>query len=422
MADCDTMFNMTKMIINKEKIRELLTRGVEEIHIRESLEKKLFSGKLLRVKHGIDPTGEKIHLGRAATLWKLREFQGLGHKIVLIIGDYTAQIGDPSDKLSKRPFLSAEQVKKNMARYKEQIGKIIDISKVEWRYNSEWLAKLTPHEIDKLAELFSVQQMLARRNFKERWNKGEDISIREFHYSLYQGYDSVVVKADVEVGGSDQLFNLLAGRDIQKAFGQAPQDILTGQMLPGLDGRKMSTSWGNVINITDAPADMYGKVMSMDDKLISEYALLCARFPQKKVGSIKSALKASKNPRDIKMEIARAIVALYCGAEAGRKAEEMFVRMFQKHEKPQEVQECKIKNAKPCTELCSGTGVKCKIIDLLIECKLAVSKSEARRVVEQGGVKVDGEIINDPSAEIKLSKKGALVQKGKRYFVRVYGG
>src|SRR3989338_4360881 len=276
---------------NPQQIEELLTRGVEEIHVMDSLKKKLLAGKPLRIKHGIDPTGEKIHLGRAATLWKVREFQDLGHKVILIVGDYTAQIGDPSDKLSKRPFLSAKQVEKNMAHYRKQIGKILDLKKVEWRYNSEWIGKLTPREIDELAEHFTVGQMLARRNFKERWERQEDISIREFHYPLYQGYDSVMVKADVEVGGSDQLFNLLAGRKIQEYFDQPAQDILTTKMLLGLDGRKMSTSWGNVITIVDEPSDMYGKIMSMNDKLIPEYALLCARLSVQAVYNIEKELK-----------------------------------------------------------------------------------------------------------------------------------
>lgn len=385
---------------NKNKIQELLTRGVEEIHIRKSLEKRLLSGKQLRVKHGIDPTGEKIHLGRAATLWKVREFQNLGHKIILIIGDYTAQIGDPSDKLSKRPFLTPAQVKQNMAQYKKQIGKIINLKKVEWRNNSEWLAKLKPRELDGLAELFSVQQMLARRNFKERWDKKEDISIRELHYALYQGYDSVAVKADVEIGGSDQLFNLLAGRKIQQSYKQKPQDILTGQMLPGLDGRKMSTSWDNVITITDEPTDMYGKLMSMHDDMIPEYALLCVRLPITEVKKI-------KNPRDAKMRLAREIVAIYHDKTAAKKAEQSFVNTFQKHKVPNKVRVYEFKG-----------NDDIKMIDLLSRAKIVSSKSEARRAIEQGGVKIDGKVIKDTNTKIKLSKKGILIQKGKRHFVR----
>ena len=382
-----------KISNDEKKIEELLSRGVEDIHVRENLEKKLHSGKPLRIKHGIDPTGEKIHLGRAATLWKVREFQDLGHKVILIIGDYTAQIGDPSDKLSKRPFLSAQQVKRNMAFYKEQIGKIIDLKKVEWRYNSEWLEKLTLREIDELAEHFTAAQMLARRNFKERWERKEDISIREFHYPLYQGYDSVAIKADVEIGGFDQLFNVMAGRKIQEAYGQAPQDILTGKMLLGLDGRKMSTSWGNVITIVDEPADMYGKLMSMNDKLIPDYALLCARMSVQAVYNIEKELKAGSNPRDLKMRLAFEIVKLYHGEVEAKKAQEQFVKTFQKHEAPSEVAGVRLQ--------VSEIG----IVNLLVKAKLAESKSEARRVVEQGGVQVDGKVIKDRSEERRVGKE-----------------
>ncbi|MEK7081658.1 MAG: tyrosine--tRNA ligase, partial [Patescibacteria group bacterium] len=280
----------------EKSIEELLTRGVEEVFVRESLKQKLLSGKQLRVKFGIDPTGAKIHIGRAITLWKLRAFQELGHKIVLIIGDFTAQIGDPSDKLSKRPMLSKEQVQENFKDYKNQIGKILDLSKVEFVYNGDWLGKLGFQEISELAEGFSVQQMTARRNFKERLDKGEEVSLREFMYPLMQGYDSVVVKADVEIGGTDQLFNLKAGRVIQKHYGQVEQDIMTLKMLSGTDGRKMSTSWGNVITIVDEPDDMFGKIMSVRDDLILDYFLLCTDTPVEEIEKVKSEMTAGKNP------------------------------------------------------------------------------------------------------------------------------
>src|SRR3989344_1138594 len=253
------------------KIRHLLARNVEQVIDRAHLEKTLKSGKKLRIKLGIDPTGEKIHIGRAIVLWKLREFQELGHQVVLIIGDFTAQIGDPSDKLSKRPMLSREQVEKNMRDYLSQIGKILDLHKTETRYNSKWLDKLNFRETAELAESFSVQQMLHRRNFQERWKEGQDISLREFLYPIIQGYDSVAIKADVELGGTDQLFNLMAGREVQKQCGQKPQDVMTVGMLSGTDGRKMSTSWGNVINIVDPADEQFGKIMSMPDKMIQDY-------------------------------------------------------------------------------------------------------------------------------------------------------
>lgn len=395
------------MKISKEKIKELLSRGVEEVIEREHLEKRLLAGEKLHVKHGIDPTGPKIHIGRASTLWKLREFQDLGHHIVLIIGDYTAQIGDPSDKLAKRPFLSPEQVAENMKTYKKQLGLILDMKKVEVHKNSEWLARLSPRELDGLADLFSVQQMIARRNFKERWERGEEISIRELHYPLYQGYDSVAVKADLEIGGSDQLFNLLAGRKIQEAYGQPPQDILTTKMILGLDGRKMSTTWGNVVNITEEPNEMYGKIMSMRDDLMMDYFVLCTRLPMSEIRKIEKELKAGANPRDLKMRLAREIVTLYHSPVEAKMAEENFIKIFQKKEAPSEVKSLKLK-------------VKSlNIIDLLVEIKLAPSKSEARRLVEQGGIKVDGKVVKDWKREIVISEDGVLIQKGKRHFVKV---
>ncbi len=395
------------MKISNKKIKELLSRGVEEVIERAHLEKRLLAGEKLRVKHGIDPTGPKIHLGRAATLWKLRQFQDLGHQVVLIIGDYTAQIGDPSDKLAKRPFLSPEQVEENMKTYKKQLSLILDMKKVELHRNSEWLAHLSPRELDSLADLFSVQQMIARRNFKERWERGEEISIRELHYPLYQGYDSVAIKADLEIGGSDQLFNLLAGRKIQEAYGQPPQDILTVKMLLGVDGRKMSTTWGNVINITEEPNEMYGKIMSMRDDLMIDYFVLCTRLPMLEIKKIEKELKAGANPRDIKMRLAREIVSLYQSPNEAKMAEENFIKVFQKKEVPEEIKSVKLK-------------VKSlNIVDLLVATKLATSKSEARRLVEQGGIKVDGKVVKDPKAEIAISEEGVLVQKGKRHFVRV---
>ncbi|NBV43145.1 tyrosine--tRNA ligase, partial [bacterium] len=234
---------------DEQKIYELLTRGVEEVFVKEELEKKLKSGEQLRIKLGIDPTGPNIHIGRAVTLRKLREFQNLGHQVVLIIGDFTARIGDASDKDSKRPPLTKEQVRENFADYERQIGKVLDMSKVEVRMNSEWLSELGFEGVFQLAEKFSLQQMLRRRNFSDRIDQGNEIGLHEILYPLMQGYDSVAVRADVEVGGFDQLFNLQAGRILQKAYGQPEQSIMNLQMLEGTDGRKMSTSWGNPLPI-----------------------------------------------------------------------------------------------------------------------------------------------------------------------------
>jgi len=401
------LMKSSKQIDKSKQVEELLTRGVQEIHIRENLSVALYSGKKLRVKHGIDPTGPKIHIGRAVVLWKLRQFQELGHKIVLIIGDFTAQIGDPSDKLSKRPFLTREQIKQNLKNYLPQIGKVLDLSKVEVRYNSEWLAKLNFREISELADLFSLQQMIARRNFKDRFEKQEEISLREFMYPLMQGYDSVAIKAGVELGGEDQLFNLLAGRKIQERYEQKPQNVLTTRMVLGLDGRKMSTSWGNVINVIDPANDQYGKIMSMHDDLIVEYLELCTRVSMEEIKEIEQQLKSKTlNPRDAKARLAFEIVKLYHGERAAKKAEEEFNKVFRNKELPTDMPEFKLSSSM-------------NIIDLLVASKLISSKSEVRRLIEQGGIRVADKKIFDFDQKVFPLKDGVVVQVGKRKFLKV---
>ena len=389
-------------------VEELLTRAVEDVIDQKHIKKALLSGKKLRIKHGIDPTGPKIHLGRAATLRKLKAFQDLGHKIVLIVGDFTALIGDPSDKLSKRPMLTPEKVQENMKNYKAQLGKILDLSKTEFHYNSKWLKKLDFMEIAQLAESFTVQQMLARRSFSERFKKKEEISLREFIYPLMQGYDSVAIKADVEVGGFDQLFNLKAGRTIQKHYGLQEQDLLTVQMLEGTDGRKMSTSWGNVITIVDEPNDMFGKLMSVRDELIGKYMLLCTDMSKDEIKKTEKDMKLGKlNPRDAKVWLAREVVTIYHGKPKALKAEKEFLQVFQKKELPTKI-ETKILPKKSYL-----------LSDLLVLTNLAGSKSEARRLIVQGGVGIDKEKQSDPDKKILLSSKTKLFQVGKRKFLKI---
>jgi len=389
------------------KIKNLLLRGVESVVDKKHLEAALAAGKPLRVKLGIDPTGDKIHIGRAVVLWKLREFQELGHKVVLIIGDFTAQIGDPSDKLQKRPFLTKEQIKKNLKNYLSQIGKILGLKKVEVRYNSEWLAKLNFREVSELAELFTFQQILERRNFRERWEKHQEISYREGMYALMQGYDSVAVKADVELGGTDQLFNLLAGRKIQERYGQKPQDILITEMLSGLDGRKMSTSWGNVINITDSPDEQYGKVMSMHDNQIVNYFMLATDVSRETIEGYAKDLQGGRvNPKTIKEKLAFEVVKRYHGGKAAEKAGEKFNTLFSKKETSGDLPTLAVRSktmSATSLVLASG-GVK--------------SNSEARRLIEQGGFEMNGEKIRNPK-EIVKPKDGDTVKIGKKNFFRV---
>jgi len=360
-----------RVLVDAVKIQELLTRGVEDILVKESLQAKLRSGKKLRVKLGIDPTGNTIHIGRAVPLWKLRGFQDLGHAIVLIVGDFTAQIGDASDKLSKRPLLSEEQVQENLKHYKEIIGKIIDVSKAEFVFNSKWLSTLTFKDACVLADSFSVQQMSNRRNFKERFDRGEEISLREFMYPLMQGYDSVAIRADVELGGFDQLFNLKAGRIIQKHYGLPEQDILTTKMLEGTDGRKMSTSWGNVINITDESNDMFGKIMSVRDELIGKYFLLATRLPASEITEIEEKMKQGANPKDSKLRLAREIVALYHGKEAAERAAVHFENTFVKG-MPEEFTKIALSGKEVATAL--------------IEHGIIASKAELRRLLSEGAI------------------------------------
>jgi tyrosyl-tRNA synthetase len=388
-----------------EKIREILTRGVEDVFVKESLEKKLRSGNRLRIKFGIDPTGPKIHLGRAIPLRKLRAFQDLGHTVVLIVGDFTAQVGDPSDKLEKRPMLTRAEIKKNLTNYLSQIGKIVDVKKAEVRYNSEWLSKLGFQEISELAESFSIQQMSARRNFKERFDKGEEVSLREFMYPLMQGYDSVAVDADIEIGGFDQLFNLKAGRVIQKHYGKPEQDVFTVQMLEGTDGRKMSTSWGNVITIVDSPNEMFGRLMSVKDELITKYFLLCTNISESEIAQIEEAMKSGANPRDAKIRLAQEIVTLYHSKEAAEKALTDFEQTFKKGGVPEDVLVAEVER---------GTD----LVQVLLDNKLIESKSEWRRLVGEGAVSAveSEEKIIDPAWKVE---NNIDLKIGKRRFIRI---
>ena len=391
------------------KINELVTRGVEDVFVKESLLNKLQSGRKLRIKLGIDPTGTTIHIGRAVTLRKLAKFQELGHTAVLIVGDFTAQIGDASDKLEKRPMLSKEQVKKNLKQYKKIIGKIIDVGTAEFVFNGKWLSKLRFNEIAQLAESFSVSQMSNRRNFKERLDKGEEVSLREFMYPLMQGYDSVMVKADVEIGGFDQLFNLKAGRIIQKHFGQPEQDILTTQMLEGTDGRKMSTSWGNVINVTDEPNDMFGKVMSVKDELIQKYFLLCTDVSLSEIESMKSEMVSGKlNPRDAKLSLGEEIVKIYYGEKKAKKAKENFLATFSQGKIPTDIKEYKAVAGALLSDCLSTAG-------------LIASKSEWRRLVGENavsGIAPDGVATKILDFNFKVTAP-AVFKIGKHRFLKV---
>ncbi len=398
-----------KIITDENKIEDILTRGTEDVIEKESLKKRLLSGKQLNIKLGIDPTGPKIHLGRATVLMKLRDFQELGHNITLIIGNFTALIGDASDKEAMRKTLTEKEIKENLKDYLGQVGKILDIKKIKVRYNKDWFGKMKLEELIQLAMNFTAQQMIQRRNFKERWDKGSPIGLHELMYPLLQGYDSVVIKSDVEIGGFDQLFNLKAGRILQKAFREEPQDIMTLRMIYGLDGRKMSTSWGNVINILDDPIDMFGKLMTLKDELIIDYFESCTRVPMIQIEEIKKSLENKEiNPKEVKKQLAKEIVTIFHGGKEAQRAQDEFEQIFENKELPTEIEEVEMEEGEYNTQ------------ELLVKLSLAKSKSEAKRLIEQGGVKV---ITNNKLEVIKTdtikTEKGTVIQVGKRNFKKI---
>lgn len=393
---------MIKKEVKNDEIEELLTRGVEEIMDKKNLIKKLNNKKPLRVKLGIDPTSPNIHLGRSIPLLKLRDFQKLGHKIILIIGDFTGLIGDTSDKDSERPMLSKESVKNNLQTYIKQAGKIIDIDKAEIYYNSTWLNQLNYIDIGFQADVFSLNEFISRENIKKRLTSEKRISLRELLYPLMQGYDSVKTIADVEIGGTDQRFNLLTGRDLQRAYGQDPQDVITNPLIEGLDGRKMSSSFGNTVNLMESSNDMFGKIMSLKDEFIVKYFKLLTRVKINLIQKYENDLKAGENPRNIKIQLAKEIVSMYHSHQEAEEAELYFVNTFSKKEIPSDAPEFK--------------ATEYDILSILVETKLSTSRSDARRTIEQGGVKVNNAVIRDINYTISA---GSILQKGKINFIKI---
>jgi tyrosyl-tRNA synthetase len=394
----------------KEQI-ERLKRGTVEIFTEAELAEKLAeaakTGRQLRIKLGLDPTSPDIHLGHTVVLRKMRQFQDLGHRAVLIIGDYTARIGDPSGQDTTRPMLSPDEIEKNAKTYFEQAGKILDTSeeKLEVRYNSEWLAGLNLADIIKLASNMTVARMLERDTFELRHKKGEPIGIHEFLYPLMQGYDSVMINSDVELGGTDQTFNNLVGRDLQRINGQSPQVVVTMPILVGLDGKdKMSKSKGNYIGVTDEPGDMFGKVMSISDDMMENYFTLLTDFETKKIAELVDANKT--HPKDAKILLGKTIVSQFYDEAAAENAAAEFDKVFAQNQLPDEIPEVRI-SAKPIMTS-----------KLLMHCKLVSTGGEGKRMIRQSGVSVDGKKVTDPNAEITPTT-GMVVQVGKRRFARL---
>ncbi|MBU4338812.1 tyrosine--tRNA ligase [Patescibacteria group bacterium] len=399
---------MPKIKTDENKIKELLTRGVEEVIVKKELEEKLKSGKSLIIKLGIDPSRPDLHLGHSVVLKKLKEFQNLGHHIILIIGDFTGMIGDPSGKSKTRPALSKEEVLKNAKTYFNQAGKILDLKKTEVRYNSAWFSAMGWEDILKLLSKFTAARILERDEFSKRLKSGVDIAISEIMYPIMQAYDSVEIKADAEIGGTDQKFNMLAGRELQKKMNMPPQNVLTVPLLIGLDGaQKMSKSLDNYIGVNENANSMFGKIMSIPDSLILNYFTLLTDASEKELEKIKENLKNPKlNPRDAKARLAKEIVTMYHSANEAAKAEKEFNTIFRDKGIPSEIEEKKVESG------------RWKVAELLVELKLAPSKNEAKRLVESKAVEIDGKIITDWKTAIEI-KNGMALRAGKRRFAKI---
>lgn len=374
--------------------------------LRQRLMEAQHEGRPLRVYCGYDPRTTDLHLGHTITMRKLRQFQELGHEVTFLIGTYTSLIGDPSDKDQLRPQLTPEQVEQNAQTYARQAYKILDADKTIIRYNAEWLAKLNFADLIRLASNFTIQQFLTRENFKLRWEQGDAVYLHETFYALMQGYDAYAMRSDVQVGGTDQLFNIVtAARKLMTFMGEKPNIAVIMGILPGTDGEvRMSKSLGNHIPILSPPEDMYGKVMSVPDKAMSDYFRLVTRWSTTEIAELESGLAAGRlHPRDVKMKLAREIVDIFHGAEAAERAEKDFVRVFQQHDLPGDI---------PDYTLQPGETV----LDVLVTGGLAPTRSEGRRLVSQGGVRLDGEVLSDPN---QLFPRPGVLQAGKRRFLKV---
>ena len=425
--------NAGEKVIISQDINRLLKRGVAEIIIEDNMIELLRSGKKLRLKEGFDPSFPDIHLGHMVALRKLRQFQELGHQVILIVGDWTAQIGDPSGVSVTRPMLSKEQVQANAETYMKQFFKVVDKERTEVRWQSEWFGKFTLSDVIQLTSKFTIAQLLAREDFNNRYNTGQPITIAELLYPLLQAYDSVAIRADVEFGGTDQKFNLLVGRELQSKVGQPPQQIFLVPILAGTDGsQKMSKSLGNYIGVAEPPDEIYGKVMSIPDSLIMQYFELVTDVPDGELEEFRQGLKdETVNPMELKKRLAREIVTQLYDQKAATEAEEQFVKVVQRQEIPDEIREyavsfnkfreylMQIGQAQEATlgfltspNIRSGVNIN----RLLVAIGLAKSHSEAGRLIAQGAVSIDGEKISGNIANVK---SGSIIKVGKRRFAKV---
>ena len=387
----------------------LIKRGTDEILTESDLKKKLESGKQLIIKAGFDPTAPDLHLGHTVLLNKLRHFQELGHKVIFLIGDFTGQIGDPSGKNKTRPSLGAKELISNAKTYEKQVFKILKKELTEVKFNSEWCDKLGADGLIGLASKYNVARMLERDDFNKRYNANQSIAIHEFLYPLVQGYDSVALKADVECGGTDQKFNLLVGRELQRSYDQDPQVVLTVPILEGLDGtNKMSKSLDNFIGIDEKPNDMFGKIMSISDTLMWRWFELLSFISEKEIKKLKKDVEGGKNPRDVKFLLAEELVDRFHSEGEGYKCKEAFLQRFQKGQMPDDIASLSLKIESKSIPL----------VNLLKDSEMTSSTSEAMRLIKQGGVKIDSVKVDDPKLEIQKGSE-AIYQVGKRKFLKI---
>lgn len=397
-----------KPVTDKQKIEEVLTRGVENIYPnKEFLEKILLSGKKLKMYVGVDPTGPNLHLGHAITIGKMAQFQKLGHEVILLIGDFTGMIGDPTDKSATRVQLTRKQVLANCKNYKKQAENIINFTKgankAQLKFNSKWLGKMNFAQVVETAAHFTVQQMLERDMFEERIKNEKPIGLHEFLYPLMQGYDTVAMDVDMEIGGNDQTFNMMAGRTLMKAIKGKEKFVLTTKLLTDPTGKKMGKTEGNMVALSDEAENMYGKIMSWPDEFLVRAFEICTSVPMNEVAKIENQLKSGANPRDAKMMLAREVVKTYKGEKEAKKAEEYFIKAFSKRETPTDIPEVKAKSGELLAEI-------------LMNNKIVSSKSEFRRLIDGHAVDVDGEEIKDALYKIN---KTATVKVGKKRFVKI---
>lgn len=396
--------------MSKEQLNNLLERNVEQVLPSKDALAELMKERAIKLYYGVDPTSPNLHLGHAVQLKKLAKFQELGHEVILLFGTFTAQIGDPSGHSSKRETLSKEEVEENLETYKEQASKVLDVSKATIKRNEEWLADMGLEKMLKLASNFTTSQLLKRDLFQRRLDNNKEVWLHELFYPLMQGYDSVAMNIDLEIGATDQTFNMLIGRDLQQEYNDKEKFVLTTPMLTGLDGRGMSKSRKNTVNLTDSPQDMFGKLMSLNDELIPEYFKLCTDRSLSEVEEIEEQLEQEEvNPKNLKVELAKEIVELYHGKEEAEQAEQEFNKVFKDKELPSDVPEFSTDEFKQD---------QVKLVDLLVKTDLASSKTEAKNLIDQGGIRIDGEKQDNWNKKVEI-KKGKVIQRGKKSFIKL---